>query len=119
MGRYRYLRQGLSLTGLGSPTFDKAVRTARDVYEQFDRQFTAGKLENWTTSSYSGMLALDMSNRYFTPKQDAPAMEHIAFPKEVDPSGILEGMAKSDYIHGEENEVYYFSLEHGENGKGM
>jgi hypothetical protein len=108
----------VSLTGLGSRTFDEAVQTARDIYDQFDREFTPGTLESWSTSSYSGMLALEMSNRYFTPKKDAPTMEHIPFPKEVDPSGILEGMTKSEYVHGEENQVHYFSMEQAEDGNG-
>jgi hypothetical protein len=61
---------------------------------------------------------LDLSNRYFTPRKDAPDAEHIPFTKAVDPYGILEDTAKTSYIHGEENEVYNYSLKADKNGKG-
>jgi hypothetical protein len=79
----------LALTGLGSSTFAEAIRSAHEIYENFNRQFTEGKLEGWTASSYAGLVGLDLSNRYFTPRKDAPDTEHIPFTKAVDPYGIL------------------------------
>jgi hypothetical protein len=111
------LRQGLSITGLGSLTFDEAVESAYGLYHRFERQFTEGSLEKWTKSTYQGHSALDISNRYLTPKRDAPAAEHIPFPTSVDPQGILEEMAKSDYVHSEDNEVYYYSYNIDEDHK--
>jgi hypothetical protein len=106
--RYRYLRQGLTLTGLGSATFDDAVSSAQEIYEIFQRHFSEGQLEGWHPSKHGRHLALDTSNRYFTPKRDAPNMEHLPFDDLVDPRGILEEMVKSGYVHGEENVVQYF-----------
>jgi hypothetical protein len=114
--RYKYLRQGLSITGLGTPTFEDAISSAQEIYELFERQFSEGTLENWTPSKFRGQLALDMSNRYFTPKKDAGGMEHIPFDRLVDPCGILEEMALSGYIHGEENIVQYFTRETDDQG---
>ena len=108
--KYRYLKQGLTITGLGSPTFDDAIMSACEIYNQFHRQFADGKLEAWSTSTYSGYHALDMSNRYLTPRRDAPSMEHIPFARAVDPKGTLEAMAKSGYIHGDENIVHYYTF---------
>ena len=116
--RYRYLKQGVSVTGLGTPTFGRAVETAREIFERFERQFASGTLEGWDPVSHYGHSALNMTNRYLTPKKDAPDMEHIPFTKDVDPYGILENMAKSNYVHGEENDVLYYALETDENGKG-
>jgi hypothetical protein len=114
----RFLRQGLALTGLGSATFAEAIQAAHEIYGQFDRQFVEGKLEGWSANSYSGLVGLDLSNRYFTPQKDAQDMEHIPFANAVDPYGILEGMTKLGYVHGEENEVRYYNLEADSNGKG-
>lgn len=108
--RYRFLKQGLMLTGAGTPTFDDAIKSAHDIYSQFYRSFAEGKIENWNTSTYSEYHALDISNRYLTPRKDAPSMVHIPFPKSVDPYGYLEGLVGTDYVHGEENEVKYYSL---------
>jgi hypothetical protein len=105
------LRQGLTITGAGSATFAEAIKSAQEVYAQFDRQFANGKLEKWSGAKYAGYYAIDLSNRYFTPKRDAPDMEHIPFTKSVDPRGILEEMAKSNYIHGEENIVKYYTCQ--------
>jgi hypothetical protein len=107
--RYKFLRQGLSITGAGSATFAEAIKSAQEVYAQFDRQFANGKLEKWSTAKYAGYHAIDLSNRYFTPKRDAPDMEHVLFTKLVDPCSILEDMAKSNYVHGEENVVQYYT----------
>jgi hypothetical protein len=114
--RFRYLRQSLTITGFGTPTFDAAITSVQDVYDIFQRQFADGKLEGWTPSKFGRHKALDMSNRYFTPKRDAPEMEHVPFDKLVDPHGILENMVQSGYVHGEENIVHYFIREAGEDG---
>lgn len=106
----------MTITGLGSPTFEEAVRSAYGFYERFQRQFADGKFETWETATYKGSYTLDLSNRYLTPKKDAPTAEHIPFSKVVDPHGILEDMAGKDYIHGEENEVQYYACHSEANG---
>ncbi|KAF8868435.1 hypothetical protein BD779DRAFT_1683918 [Infundibulicybe gibba] len=37
--KYRFLRQGVVITGLGSPTFEAAVDLTRDIYKVFQREF--------------------------------------------------------------------------------
>jgi len=43
-------------------------------------------------------------------------MAHIPFLKSVDLQGILEDMVGANYVHGHENEVYYYSLHVDEEG---
>ncbi|KAF8871263.1 hypothetical protein BD779DRAFT_1478329 [Infundibulicybe gibba] len=74
----------------------------------FQRQFQEGALAVWETPSHQLYPTLPMSNRYLTPRRDAPHMEHIPFEAEVDPHGYLESMIKDGYIHGEENNVEYY-----------
>jgi hypothetical protein len=92
------------------------MTAAQEIYSHFHRQFPAGKLEGWSVGTHAGHHALDVSNRYFTPKRDAPQMVHIPFTNAVDPHGILEEMAKSNYIHGEENIVRYYNCHVNEEG---
>jgi hypothetical protein len=120
VSRYRYLRQGITLTGLGTPTFDKAIQSAQEIYAEYQRLFTEDKLEQWNPADYAGHDALDASNRYLTPKRDAPNMDSIPFQTSVDPHDILADMAKKgEYIHGIENRVYYYILDMDDNGVTM
>lgn len=100
----------MTITGAGTATFDDAVKSAHDIYSQFHRTFAEGKFENWNTSAYLEYHAIDAANRYLTPKKDAPGMVHIPFSKSVDPYGYLENLAGTNYVHGEENTVQYYSL---------
>jgi hypothetical protein len=106
--RYKYLKQSLSITGMGSPTFEEALKSLNECHGQFQRQFPDGRLQNWVGATYKDYGALDVSNQYLTPKGDSTATEHVPFSKSVDPYGILETMAEADYVRSEENEVYYY-----------
>ena len=112
--RFKYLRQRVVLTGLGSATFMSALEAANQVYGTFDRQFSEGILDCWSSSEEEcfGFPCLDISSRYLTPAKEAKGQE-IAFQKGVDPRGILHGMAIGDgtcsYVHTEDNQVQYFS----------
>lgn len=114
--RYKYLRQSLTITGLGSPTFGEAIKSAHKVFDIFQRQFAEDQVESWHSPTYSGHHSLNLSNRYLTPKRDAQDMVHLPFTDAVDPRGVLEDMAKSNYIHGEDNEVSYFKCQIDQEG---
>ncbi|KAF8875565.1 hypothetical protein BD779DRAFT_1450017, partial [Infundibulicybe gibba] len=107
--RYKFLRQSISVTGIGSPTFGAAVEATHCIFDMFQRQFEEGALHVWETPSDQSHPTLLMSNRYLTPRRDALHMEHIPFEAEVDPHGYLESMIKDGYIHGEENNVEYYT----------
>ena len=120
--RFKYLRQRVVLTGLGSPTFASALKAAAEVYGCFNRQFLESVLDSWTSSDEEsfGFPCLDISNRYFTPAKEAVNGQEIAFPKGVDPRGILHGMMVGDgncsYVYTEDNLVQYFSGCRDKNG---
>ena len=52
---FKYLQQGISLTGLGSLTFANAMDATHEIYKQFDRQFEEGILDHWACSSANDM----------------------------------------------------------------
>ncbi|KAF8884361.1 hypothetical protein BD779DRAFT_1472127 [Infundibulicybe gibba] len=109
LGQYKFFRQSLTITGLGSPTFEAAVEATSSMFAKFQRQFPEGTLEVWQTPRYQSHSCLAISNRYLTPRRDAPNMEHIPFDPEVDPHGQLESVIKDGYVHGEENIVEYYT----------
>ena len=115
--RFKYLRQGISITGLGAPSFDAANGAVQDIHEIFRQGIYDGRLEDLSTAKYREYSALDLSNRYFTPKQSAPYMEHVPFDEKVDPRGFLEEMCRTGYVHGEENIVHYYCRHVDEQGK--
>lgn len=113
--RFKYLRQGISLTGLGTATFTNALDAAHEIHQQFDRQFEEGVLERWSCSSADNASpCIDISNRYLTPAKEAGGTDETPFHKGVDPKGILQSMANGDgsisYMHTEDNQVRYFNM---------
>lgn len=101
---------------MGSASFEHAVETAHHIHELLQRSFPEGKVDRWTAGNFRGYSALDISNRYFTPRKDAPGVEHIPFENDVGPNGILESIANSGYAHSEENIVRYFTRQVDEKG---
>jgi hypothetical protein len=97
------------------------LEAANEIYGYFDRQFSEGVLDSWTSSDEKpfGFPCIDISNRYLTPAKEAKGQE-IAFQKGVDPRGVLRGMANGDgtcsYVHTEDNQVQYFLSCRDKNG---
>ncbi|KAF8811290.1 hypothetical protein BYT27DRAFT_7040346, partial [Phlegmacium glaucopus] len=117
--RFRYLRQNICLSGLGSATFSSALDSAQVIYKHFDRQFPEGVLDSWSPrqSTNPGLDSLDISNRYLTPLKEVGGLESIPFHKGVDPRNILRDMAKGNHIHTEDNRVEYFSMHRDRDGQ--
>ncbi|KAF9455956.1 hypothetical protein BDZ94DRAFT_1353734, partial [Collybia nuda] len=119
--RYKYLRQCITISGLGTNAFDHAMATATEIYGLFDRTFSDGQLESWTSSSSPSLgefVGIDASNRYMTPRKDVPGVEHQPFPPAVDPKGLLESMAyESEHIHTDDNQVLYFTSRVNQDGE--
>jgi hypothetical protein len=117
--RFKYLRQNVSLTGLGSATFSRALDAAQTIYGHFDRHFPEGLLDSWspTWSTNQGLDSIDISNRYLTPSKDVSGLESLPFHKGVDPRNILLNMAQGEYIHTDDNYVGYFSMHRDTDGQ--
>ncbi|KAM6489121.1 hypothetical protein JOM56_010309 [Amanita muscaria] len=108
--RTKYLRQSVSLTGLGTPTFETAMKGVLDIYALFSGYVSHNKLKSCSTcDNYGEHSSFESSNRYFTTTKDAPASDkQMPFTSEVDPHGILSGLANYVYLHCESNVVQYF-----------
>ncbi|KAF8235860.1 hypothetical protein L208DRAFT_1254761, partial [Tricholoma matsutake] len=109
----------VTLVGYGTSTFESAISAAQEVYSIFDRNVQDASLETWfmTSTSTAQGHALKASNRYLTPKCDAPGMEPIPILPLVDPRGVLEKLKKEGFLHGKDNQVHYYQV-HKSDAKG-
>lgn len=114
--RYRFVRQSVTLDGAGNQDFDDGKKARELIHKLFDRYFEENSLEPLCDTE-----TMEISNRYLTPKRDAPTDRHIGFDSLVDPKGILEGMAKEGdgFVHTEDNVVMFWQRKTNAEGKHM
>ena len=107
-GKAKYLRQSATLTAFGNSVFDKPIENIAAIYAIFKRAVGDNISESAVYSMYEDFPAIDVANRYFTPRDGADCEEIRPLTAEVDPNGYLAKVAGSTYVHTEENKVYYF-----------
>jgi len=106
--KVRFLRQGVSLTGLGGNGTDRIFEKVAQVQGLFKRTFGDRLQECSIFSSFKGYAALDMSNRYFMPRGDADDNDICDLGQAVDPQGYLANLADSSFVHTVDNKVSYY-----------
>ena len=105
----KYLRQSVSITGLQSSTFDKIVHTVIEIHAAFSRAVGIENFEECQIiTSYKGMSALELSNRYFTPRQTIAEDSELVLSADIDPYGYLAKAAGTTLCYTDENAVLYF-----------
>ncbi|TFK60473.1 hypothetical protein BDN72DRAFT_720916, partial [Pluteus cervinus] len=111
--KYVYLHQSVTLTGIGTPVFEKSVQALAEIATTFNRQFPEGQMIPWhpLPSCLAGGQSIVFSNRYFTRRKDGPLMKPVAFDQNIDPKGFLSRGIGPHIIHTEENQVKYFRCE--------
>ncbi|TFK58007.1 hypothetical protein BDN72DRAFT_782633, partial [Pluteus cervinus] len=114
----QYLTQSITLSGLGTLTFEESMTALSEAYTVFSRQFPEGRLMplQCNPSSWGLGKSLVLSNRYFTKRSEGPQMKSIPFPAAVDPRKILTKYLTSTLIHTEENDVQYY-VRHSDLGR--
>lgn len=111
--RGEYLKQEVTLGGLGSPTFQRAISATYDIYSMFEREFEDGELDGLgIVKDVEGFgPTIELSNRILTPKAEAPGMAAIQPGRGIDPHGVLKSaIAQGKFIHGEDNRVEYYTF---------
>jgi hypothetical protein len=96
------------LTGLSSPQFNDAILSIHAIEDIFRRQAMNGNMEVWVPSAFQGHPSIDVSNRYFTPRQHALQDRQISFSPAIDPDNILSDAMGEEFVHTEDNEVEYY-----------
>ncbi|KAJ4484617.1 hypothetical protein C8R41DRAFT_957976 [Lentinula lateritia] len=105
--RMQHLRQSITVSGLGSKDFAGDVDAVYDMYMLFSRHVPGLKI--MATKGTVEQPMLEMSNRIFTPKIEAPNMNPTTVNPEMDENGLIARTNTTDamFIYGEENVVLY------------
>jgi hypothetical protein len=96
------------LTGFGSDRMKKAIENIHYIHGIFCQKFMQGELEAWTPGRFGQFEAIDVSNRYFTPRRDMNGEAPIQFSHDIDPENILRNALSNDFVHIQENVVEYY-----------
>ncbi|KAK7049468.1 hypothetical protein VNI00_005499 [Paramarasmius palmivorus] len=102
----RHLQQKIVITGLGTPTFNKAVDGLTRIDSLLRLNIREGPKS--LATNIGGYPTLAIANRYFTSKKIANEDEHVPFTQDVDPKGILDAFRGDTLVHTSENEVWYY-----------
>ncbi|KAF8969734.1 hypothetical protein BDZ97DRAFT_1754546 [Flammula alnicola] len=89
-GKVKYLHQSATFTAFGNPVFDKPIENIAAIYAIFKRAIGDNLVEGDVCSTYEDFSAIDVVNRYFTPRGGAASEEIRPLTTEVDPKGYLE-----------------------------
>jgi hypothetical protein len=111
----RFIRQGLSITGLSTPSFKVATENIAKLYALFSRNIPQNKLQpSSIVTNFEEHASMDIFNRYFTPRKEGAQDTEMRFNNDVDPKGILAKLSGTSFYHGEDNVVRYFErmIEH-------
>ena len=99
----------MTITGLGSESFEKAVENLLEIQDSFERQIGEGHLQKLTINKSRGdHSCLSVSNWLYVTTKRNPLAEHVPFTKDEDPMGELERMATGNLIRSEDNIVRYY-----------
>ncbi|KAK7017882.1 hypothetical protein VNI00_018557 [Paramarasmius palmivorus] len=116
----KYLKQSVTVAGLGNSAFTQSVQALSILDAAFGRWLGTDNIQpNAIVSSFRGNLAIQASNRYFTPALLARAGDEpiVDLEQHVDPKGILRKLAGDEYVHLSENQVIYTTITKTEHGK--
>ncbi|KAJ7765354.1 hypothetical protein B0H16DRAFT_1717899 [Mycena metata] len=102
------LTQRVEIAGLGTPTFEEALRKLESAHDQFSEHFCGQDIGKIDPQNGEFGRALACSNRVFTMRADYPTEQSTEFEAGVDPLGSLEKLSTKDLFHGPGNVVKYF-----------
>lgn len=104
----RYARQSLTLTGLGGKDFEGVINAVAEVQDLFKRSVGDRMQDCTILTTYDGNPAVEMSNRFFTPRGEANPTDICQLGESVDPRGYLAKAAGTQWVHTNDNRVLYF-----------
>jgi hypothetical protein len=105
-----FLKQAVTITGLGTHAFTKAVDSMEAIEEIFSRQVGQDTILPWKNGTYLDWTTMFSSNRYFTSRRSNFNLQAVPFDPFVDPEGVLASMAGNDKVHCSDNVVEYYEL---------
>ncbi|KAI1783260.1 hypothetical protein LXA43DRAFT_1067803 [Ganoderma leucocontextum] len=114
LNRLINLQQSITLTGLGTKSFDAAVCGVQTVYQVFNNHVSraGGRLREWTPGRCGQDLTLTFANRYLTSSRDLGDEASVDLSAIVDPFNVLRPLIKSE-VHTADNVVEYWERRQG------
>ncbi len=117
------LRQGITISGLGSVNFTKMLDNLLSTHAMFSRFTPGGRLRvaefigsanmvNGTSGTTVAYPTISAGNRVFMPTNLASTLGFAvqAIKEDIDPNGVLNGVDSARLVHTEENDVKYYLL---------
>lgn len=101
------MRQAITITGLGIPSFDKALETIEKIQMAFLIGMGEDQVVPLQPASFQGYFAIDAHNRYFSKKHFIPGQEKHPFDRLTDPYDVLSSLQYGGFIHVADNHVDY------------
>jgi hypothetical protein len=101
------MHQSVTITGLNEPLFAKAIENLAKIQSMFECHIDKNDFEGWIPSTYTTYPAIELKNRYFTYRNNDPQGLSILLGENVDPTGRLAVLARTDLFHSKDNVVIY------------
>ena len=110
------LNQSVTISGLGSVTFDKAVGNLLLWDEHLSRDFDKDQWISWTISEFRGNNCVQISNRLLTPSWLCTNKTPLSIP--LDFQDVLQLFLKDGHKYIEDNVVSFYERLPARDGKG-
>jgi hypothetical protein len=106
--KVKYLHQSATITAFGHPVYDGLIANIAIIHSIFRRAVGDRLTEECINSMYEDCPAIEVANRYFTPKAVARLEDVRPIGADIDPFRSLHKAASSSFVHTEDNKVLYF-----------
>ncbi|KAJ3759836.1 hypothetical protein EV360DRAFT_81768 [Lentinula raphanica] len=103
----QHLRQSVTLGGFASAKFMADVDSIMDIIALFSRHVPG--IQQAAVRQVGDRTVIEIGNRIFTPRHEAPMMEPAEVNQLMDENGFIEQVVRTDssFVYGEENVVHY------------
>jgi hypothetical protein len=100
----------------GHSVYNGLIANIAVIHSIFRRAVGDRLAEECVNSMFEEWPAIEVANRYFTPKAVARLEDIRPIGADIDPFGSLHKAASSSFVHTEENIVLYFQRKDGTSG---
>ncbi|KAJ3842754.1 hypothetical protein F5878DRAFT_606905 [Lentinula raphanica] len=103
----QHLRQSVTLSAFNSPKFLEDVDHIMEVVALFARHIPG--IQQTGIRQVGEKMVIEVGNRIFTPKHEAPMMQPVEVDRLLDENGYIAQVNRTDtaFVYGDENVVYY------------
>lgn len=113
--KLRFWKQGITVTGVGSLSFDECLKGLSALTSVMGRYAgVVGSAIAGPQTLVGANSAITAETRYLTPRTDMAGADVVAIPSNVDPQAILEDLRGDDYEFTTDNNILFSEEVHRE-----